>query len=325
MLDLANKLRPWALLRALRVGAAKLRRPARTTPVARAKIGAPYDDIDDEFHASYEQARLHIEHDVPVFVVLAHELVFLHGQERTSWSISPPAYHLIKAVSHAPLAVFSARQPSERAVRGEDAAGRRVITRQWLEAALHSLPQRAAELTPEVHDDLRAVLSQTLHFLAQPSERQGRADVSAFARSLGPTLLRLIDAATQLQLEALHTRVEEALSRLSADEQSRLEVVVTGNHQARVRSLPMQYFKLRLGEPSSAEKRVAYAESVDNEGDALSLVATRRLDRAVSLAFFADPTRMQRDLLGDAAAAQLERAELAPIADARGPGRGASE
>jgi hypothetical protein len=40
------------------------------------------------------------------------------------------------------------------------------------------------------------------------------------------------------------------------------------------------------------------------------LVGTRRLDRAIASAFFGDPKRLQRDVLGDAAKSALERIAL---------------
>ena len=72
------------------------------------------------------------------------------------------------------------------------------------------------------------------------------------------------------------------------------------DHQARARSLGMQYFQKRLGEPPGAEERVSYAEGVADAEEALALVGTRRADRAIASAFFGDPHRLQRDVLGDA-------------------------
>jgi hypothetical protein len=300
------KLRPWTFVRSLRVRTAKLMHAARAAPAPRAKIGSPYDDIDDEFHDAYARARTEIEHDVPVFIVLADALVFLRAGQRQSWSITPATYQLIKMVSHAPLAIFSSLQPGSAAAQVEDKAGRRVSLRAWIDEARAKLSQHVGGLGTDVVDDLRAVLEASSKFLEQPSEV---GDVDAFARALGPTLLRLIDAATQLQLDALHAHVEQSLRELSAACRARLEVIVTGNHQARERSLPMQYFLRRLH-----EDRVTYAEGVDNEQGALALVGIRRLDSALAAAFFDDPKRMQRDLLGDSAEQRLAHTTLTPIA-----------
>jgi hypothetical protein len=71
----------------------------------------------------------------------------------------------------------------------------------------------------------------------------------------------------------------------------------------------MQYFLRRLH-----EDRVTYAEGVDNEQGALALVGIRRLDSTLASAFFDDPKRMQRDLLGDSAEQRLAHTTLTPIA-----------
>jgi hypothetical protein len=125
--------------------------------------------------------------------------------------------------------------------------------------------------------------------------------------------LRLVDHATRLQLAALDAQVELAVRRMSERERAALQVVVTGDHQARERSLVLQYFQKRLGEHAGTEDRVSYAEGVSDEQQALALVGTRRLDRAIALAFFGDPKRLQRDVLGDSAHALLSSLELPPI------------
>ena len=81
---------------------------------------------------------------------------------------------------------------------------------------------------------------------------------------------------------------------------------MTGDHQARNRSLGMQYFQRRFGEEPGEEERVAYGEGVEDADEAHALVGTRRLDNAVAAAFFGDPKRLQRDVLGNAVHALLK-------------------
>ncbi|MBC8071591.1 MAG: hypothetical protein IAG13_24915, partial [Deltaproteobacteria bacterium] len=112
--------------------------------------------------------------------------------------------------------------------------------------------------------------------------------------------------ATRAQLGALHEQATVLLARLPASERERVHVVVAGAHQARARSLGMQYFRRLFGEPTDAEERVTYAEAVDTVDDAVALVCMQRLDRAMARAFFGDEKRLQRDVLGDAAERLLE-------------------
>jgi hypothetical protein len=122
--------------------------------------------------------------------------------------------------------------------------------------------------------------------------------------------LRLTEHATRYELAVLHSTVETALSQLTAEQRTRLEIVVAGAHQARARSLALQYFQRRMGERPDEERRVAYAEAARSAEEARDLIGTRRLDRAVARAFFGEESRLQRDVLGDAAARLLAETDL---------------
>jgi hypothetical protein len=275
-------------------------------------VGGALDDLDDEFHASYERSRTDLAPSDPVFVVLANDLVLFHRGQRTEWSFSPRAYQLIKMVSHVPLTIFCALHP----VGGEPAqhsAARTDSLRAWIAQAKPELAREERELGAETMHDLRTVLDASDALLQRGHARITPDAAKELAEVLGPVLLRLIDRATQLQLDALHAHVEAALQGLMREELARMQVVVTGNHQARVRSLPMQYFRHRLREPEGVELRVTYAEAVSSEQEALALIGTKKLDREIAQAFFGDRNRMQRDLLGDAAQARLRSSALPSI------------
>jgi hypothetical protein len=104
--------------------------------------------------------------------------------------------------------------------------------------------------------------------------------------------------------------VETQVATLTRRERSTFQVVVTGDHQARVRSRGMQYFQARFPEAACAEQRVVYAEGVHDEEGALTLMGTRRFDAPLARAFFGDPKRLQRDVLGDEVRDQLAEAKL---------------
>ncbi|MET0284145.1 MAG: hypothetical protein ABW352_06735 [Polyangiales bacterium] len=281
---------------------------ARGTPPARPGVGGALDELDDEFHAAYERSCAQVAMDMPVFVVLANDLVLLHGEQRRAWSFSPRAYHVLKEVAHVPLALFSSlgaldREPPEHAL------GRSHALLQWIGKAERELDR--ALFDDETVRELESVLARSASSLR--AEPLTPAALRQLAHDTGPSLRRMIERATALQLDALHEHVEAALRELSREQIERLQVVVTGNHQARIRSLPMQYFRARLREPEGEERRVTYAEAVSSEQEALALLGTRALDRAIADAFFGDPTRMQRDLLGDAAHDLLAELDLRPI------------
>ena len=290
----------------------------RPAPPPPPRVDSPLDAVNDAFHREYDGARSKAEHGTPVFVIAGDALVVLHCGRRRTVVVTPRLSHLLKSAAHAPVALFSAleRLPGkalDRATRGRLEGLRRSVA-----ASLGSLDDERDAADRATLRDLRALLATTLAFLERALEPRAsgartRARLGAFAKKTGPLLLRLTAHATRAQLDALDAGVAEALTTLTAAERRRLHVVVTGDHQARVRSLGMQYFKKRFGEAEGTDDRVAYAEGVTDVDEALALVGRRRLDVAIAKAFFGDARRLQRDVLGDAVHVLLKKRDLAPI------------
>jgi hypothetical protein len=284
------------------------------------RVGGALDEVNDGFHAAYDTARDEAKLDAPVFVVHADALFVFRGGRRREITLTPRIFHVIKSAAHAPVAIFAALH---RYGNG-DASSPRALTlppgdridelRKHVAAALTSLDGEH-DADHETIVVIRAVLDGSLAFLDRVLGKTPPTanELDAFAGESGPQLLELTRLATQVQLTALHEVVEQALAELDAPERTGLQVVVTGDHQARVRSLGMQYFRKRFGEAEGAEERVTYAEGVDDVDEALALVGTRRLDVAIAKAFFGDARRLQRDVLGDAVHELLGSTELAPI------------
>ena len=239
-------------------------------------------DVNDAFHAQYDHTRDDVE-DV-VFVVLGDDLVICEGKKHTKLAIRPPAFHASKALAHGPLAAFLAlRSNDEARVRKV----RDALANSGSTDALCTIPLAALE---------KKLIGESV-------------DAEAMARATTPHLLRATEEATRLHLETLHAKVEEAVAGLVLEQQQAFVVVVTGDHQARDRSVAMQYFRKRLREPAGEERRVIYAEAVTDVKGALALVDTNRVDRALAKAFFDDEKRLQRDVLGDAAKKLLDAME----------------
>jgi hypothetical protein len=270
------------------------------------RVGGPLDGVNDGFHAAYDGAREEAKLDAPVFVVHADALFVFRRGERRELAITPRIFHVIKSAAHAPVAIFAALHRKGNHLI--DAIRTHVV------ASIASLDDEH-EADRATVQAIREVLDASLSFLdrlvahSPPSD----AELDAFARATGTQLLRLTTLATRVQLTALQEVVEKALADLDQDERAGLQVVVTGDHQARVRSLGMQYFQKRFREPAGAEHRVTYGEGVEDVDAALALVGKRRLDGAIAKAFFGDARRLQRDVLGDAVHALLEETELAKI------------
>jgi hypothetical protein len=259
------------------------------------------DSLNEEFHADYDVATEGAARRAPVLVLVADALILFRGDDRSEHPFTPAEFHLIKSAAHAPVALYAIL------LRGD---GRAPLVR--LRGAIDTFGEMAPSAAA---DDTRAVLRTTRAFLdeALAPDEISAAKVEAFARAIGPSLLRLTEHATRMQLTALDAAVEVCLASLDEGERRGLQVVVTGEHQARARSLGMQYFQQRFGEAPGQETRVTYGEGIDDADQAVALVGKRRVDRAIAAAFFGDEKRLQRDVLADAATALLATTPLTPI------------
>jgi len=272
------------------------------------------DEVNVEFHGAYEDGRKGAETQGVVLVFLGDALHVVDAGSRAEVAVTPKAFHMLKSIAHAPIAIYVMLSSHNGGALPKTVVKDLQRVHKTLAAAL------AADAVAQAnsHDSAlaRQVLTECLAFVEDVQERKAldAASLKAFARAIGPALLRLTETATALQLEFLHHAVQTALAGLSREKRKRLHVVVVGDHQARERSFAMQYFLLRLQEPEGEESRVTYAENAESVDEALALVGTQRLDRKVATAFFGDSKRLQRDVLGDAASALLKSHRFEPIA-----------
>ena len=265
---------------------------------------------DEAFHEAYSAARDRARFDVPVLIVRATELALHVRAERREYSFAHPGFFAAKAAAHAAVAAFTLTHESS-APAGAMLEALTVLEQRISAAAGTSRDSIGSAVTRE----LESVLSSSLTFLRDYlSGERSAGHIASYAATVGSQILRLTEVTTCEQVAALHQAAEEALASLSDEDRRLLQVVVIGDHQARVRSMGMQYFQRRFGERAEAtDERVTFGENVSTEDEALALVATRRLDEKIAQAFFGDAKRLQRDVLGDAAKRCIEGMRLAPL------------
>ena len=131
-------------------------------------------------------------------------------------------------------------------------------------------------------------------------QRQERKKLEAFIKEARPWIEQNTEEAARIRIDAFHRQVAVWRGNLTKAEWGRLLVVVMGPQLPRKDNLAIQYFARLLGEDGEG-KRIIYAEALFEESAALNLVGTRLIDTCIGRAFFDDPQRMHRDLLGDAA------------------------
>ena len=270
---------------------------------------ADLDSANLTFHAAYDELTKSAAEEGTVLVVLPDALFVFRKNAWTEHSLTTAGFHELKGVAHLAIALFAI------ATKGEENAATPEIRRSILAVknAANLASADLAEFPEGARPDALKALRASIDFAdVLLGESAPKESASHFARDIGPTLLNLTEHATRLQLAKLDEVVEKALS---VDERGagRIHVVVAGDHQARARNLAMQYFAKRLGESPGEETRLTYAEGVETTQEALDLLGVQRIDRTIAGAFFGDAKRLQRDVLGDAAAKVLKQAEFKPI------------
>jgi hypothetical protein len=245
----------------------------------------------------------------PVIAQIDDLLILRHRGQRLEGPARTRRYHELKAINHLPLALhllLSGRRGAlDEALRGQLTSLRPLITQ-----AVASLDARG--FTPESLARQRRLLEASLALLEQvlAADSVMPEALSAFTRAQVPDLLLNSEDAARDQLETMHATVEAWKQRMTPEERARLRAVVAVSHMSRPGNVALQYFSVALGENWEGRfdqedlqpgKRVLAAETAFDEAAAFELLATHALDASVAVRFFGEESRMQRDLLADAA------------------------
>ncbi len=249
----------------------------------------PLADLNGLARAAYADARSRaLANAGPVLIVGPAHVTLLNGTSRQEFELVPPRYQDLKSIAHLALGVHALYFES-----GGDPA-RLADLRAAGSRALAALPDRG--FTARQLDRQREIVRLSLAV-------DGARDLPTYERAVAPLLLANALDAAAAEIDDLDAAVAGVRRVLTAPDFSRLHVVVVGAHMAREGEIAMQYFEKLLGEPEGL--RVVFAEGLWDEPSELQLLATHLLDASVGEGFFADPRRMHRDLLSDAAAQVL--------------------
>jgi hypothetical protein len=271
----------------------------------------PFCPLNDAFRDAYAAHRADVlAASGPVILYAGGDrLVLQRGRDRLEAPATSARYHELKIVAHAVLAVFLLLAPVDGPIDAARAAkldsyrthlGRAAAT---IEGRLAGGPQR---------DRQRRILgrAQSLLERALGERRLDAGALGDFVRAERADVLDNVKDAAREQVAAIHAAVQGWTAAMSPAERSRLRIVVGTTHMARPGNLAVQYFQAFLGEPYAGRQadervdegeRVLVAEGTFDAERLLALVGTHLVDRAAAAAFFADPLRLDRDLLSDGA------------------------
>jgi hypothetical protein len=275
------------------------------TPIA-ADPDASLLDLNTAFRAHYADARRAVLSRERVIMVIAFDRAILfRNSQRVEEPFTPPIYERVKTIAHIPLALYALSVRWGDDPLPPDAINALTAYRGKVRAARVDL--EALKLSPAVLARQYAIIDAVISEIDRTLQKRrydGRS-VRALCQSLTPTILDNVREAARAQLDGLHAVVQRWRGMMGESDWDRAKIVVLGVRQARVDNLQFAYFQRVLG-ASAVNQRLFYAEGLFTEQLGLDLLGTILLDRGVSTAFFGDESRMERDILGDAAAAYLD-------------------
>jgi hypothetical protein len=279
---------------------------AQTMPPAAAPSPHALTELNDAFRAAYTEAKSRVlRSNGPTLIVSGDHFSLLRGGRREDANVAVPIYDPVKTMAHIPLAIYVTLTPGEGAVDGNRLKTLAKL-RELIPPAARALD--ALKLPVDTLARQKEIVAGSLTFLDEVAGKHQfeRSKLLAFTHGMAPLVMQNVAEATRAQLDATHAQVSAWRRELSAEEWSRLHVLITGPHMPREDLVVTQYFLRLLHEPREG-RRVVYAESLWEESQAMDLLGTHLLDGSVGEAFFDDYLRMHRDLLGDAAREYLAR------------------
>ncbi len=172
------------------------------------------------------------------------------------------------------------------------------------------------EIPPLLRADLVSILESTATLIgdAVATGSLTETQFASFVVPLRPRIRNALRAGARQQLVQYREQMNRWRAEYPYESWQELRVVVLGFNPARQDDTLLQFFQWLLREPDY-ERRVVLAEfpgpvSADNkltdEAMALETLTRVDLDQAASMAVFGDPSVLQQDVMGPAAASILE-------------------
>jgi hypothetical protein len=274
---------------------------------ARAADPDPLVTLNKSFLQAYTGARAALlARGGPVIVVAFDDLIMWRNGKMQKAHFTPAIYHEAKAIAHVPLALYVWFQA--RTDKPLDAAFLATLRdyRAKVVAGADSLPNRPnwTNAALKLH---RRIIAASLKLIdeALDKKRISARRLRAYTRAMGRPLLASAALAARAQLNGLDALMQRWRKALGKDWR-RTNVVVLTSRQARRDNLQYLYFLALMGRAAHG-KRLFYGTNIFSAAGGQRLAGTIQLDRGASVAFFRDPKRLERDLLGDAAKRYIAR------------------
>ena len=289
--------------------------PVPAVPAAMDPID-PLEQLNHAFRDAYAARKQAVLAAMgPAIAAIDDLLIFRVDGQRMVGPSRTRIYHELKTLCHLPLALQAILESEDdHATLDPPARARLDELRRHLPAITDGLAARsfsASQLACQ-----RRILAASDAFIADVLARGGCsiAGLRDFLRAQTPDIQRNIEDATRDQLDAMHATFGAWTRRMSLAQWSELRVIVGSSHMARTGNVAAQYFAIALGdswegrfehEDLRTPGRVFTSEVATDETTAFALLAMHAFDARAANKFFAEDTRLGRDVLANAAERQL--------------------
>ena len=272
----------------------------------------PLKQIDVLFRSTYNHARKEILQDAgPIIIASGEDLTLLQDGKEIKGLLPPPGYRTLTTVSHITLTAFLLLEPygegllsSERIEKLEQLSHLAVSAKQSVATKLSFNPS-LAEAQHKLIDTSREFIQKIV-----TQRKWSLKELATFLETVKPQILENVQLAAKFRIDHFHRQMTAWKQTMREEEWDRLHIVVLGTAMPRKNNLAVQYFSKLLSVRGEG-LTITYAESIFSNQRALQMLGTNLLDTQIGEGYFADPWRMHRDLLGNAAAVYLDGMTLA--------------
>lgn len=267
----------------------------------------PFMQVNCDFHHAYEARVNSIRKTFgavngrPVIINLAGRLVLKYQGVRHEVDIASSPYSELKAFLHSITAVYLFLSDQEPGKLTTDTVAH---LQDLLSDFAHTRESLShLSVSAKVGHALDSLYKRTVYFLQHILKNQqwSIADLESFYQKIKPELFMAKNAAADVQIAALDRAVTTWLEKIPKDKQKEIGIVAAISHQARAREISLNYFakkfKKKVCEGALCEDGLVVIEGKYDEDSALNALAIHYLDRQMSEMMFANPLRLQSDVL----------------------------
>ena len=278
------------------------------TPVYAAPSSSQLDkslqDINSSFINAHSAAREFDLAEGPIILYRNGQLILIKNDTKITANVIFQTYHTFKVFAHIPVAIYLMLSPQgEGPIESKNLQLLRSYYKklEYVHKNMHQITLNSTELKKQ-----KIILSRSIEFLKAilDNKKFNNKELISFTQGMLPFINANIESAARNQLDAIHWQVMAWKSEMAPEYWKKLRVAIQGAVLARNGDLTKQYFK-RLLNIKKEGLQLVYKELYFPPTPMLTLLATRSVDRGISVAIFNNPDRMFRDVLSDAAASYL--------------------